>query len=336
MATNEILTFSGTDTGTNLLTQSEYSSDAQRPIGNQPGIARAKLVNKVLRQASLMSAALAQFLADNQSNNITDLLSSADIAGYIKTAMKALGLPSASAAGTADAITATFSPAITLSNSTTVIVRAAAANTTTTPTFAPNSLTAKTIVKNSNAALAAGDIAGAGHWLILTYDGTLDKWVLDNPKVQSNGGTVTSVATSGLATGGTITGSGTIGVPAATQSDQETGTSTSVAITPGVQKYHPSAAKAWVLFNGSTNTILASYNVSSVTKNATGDYTVNYTTSFSSSNYAVVSTAIDTSIVMYSNSSPYAASSTRIYTVVRAGTSNQDASLISLVAFGDQ
>jgi hypothetical protein len=49
MATNEILRFAETDTGTNLLTQSEYAADSQRPIGNQPGVARSKLVNKALR-----------------------------------------------------------------------------------------------------------------------------------------------------------------------------------------------------------------------------------------------------------------------------------------------
>lgn len=92
---------------------------------------------------------------------------------------------SAVAGGTADALTGAFSPAIaalpaapgTLS----VLVRAGSANTTTTPTFSPDGLTAKTIVKGNNLPLAVGDIAGAGHWLDLQYDATLDKWVLLNP-----------------------------------------------------------------------------------------------------------------------------------------------------------
>ena len=71
MATNEILQFAETDTGTNLLTQAEYLADAQRPIGNQPGVARSKLVNKALRQSSLIASGIAEFLADNQSNNIS-------------------------------------------------------------------------------------------------------------------------------------------------------------------------------------------------------------------------------------------------------------------------
>lgn len=90
----------------------------------------------------------------------------------------------ASADGTANAITASFTPAITaLTNGMMLFVRAASANTTTTPTFTPASgtIAARQIVKGAGAALAGGDIAGAGHWLALQYDATLDKWVLLNP-----------------------------------------------------------------------------------------------------------------------------------------------------------
>jgi hypothetical protein len=45
------------------------------------------------------------------------------------------------------------------------------------------------------------------------------------------------------------------------------------------------SAKAWVNFDGSTGTTNASYNVSSVTRNGTGDYTVNFTNSFADINY---------------------------------------------------
>lgn len=93
MATNEILQFAETDTGTNLLTQAEYLADSQRPIGNQPGVARSKLVNKALRQASLISAGLAEYIADNQANNISDALTPQNIADYLQSAITgALGV----------------------------------------------------------------------------------------------------------------------------------------------------------------------------------------------------------------------------------------------------
>ena len=51
------------------------------------------------------------------------------------------------------------------------------------------------------------------------------------------------------------------------------------------------SAKAWVNFNGvTTATTRASYNVSSVTRNGTGDYTVNFTNALTDANYVVVST----------------------------------------------
>ena len=51
--------------------------------------------------------------------------------------------------------------------------------------------------------------------------------------------------------------------------------------------------KAWVNFNGTgTVAIRASYNVSSITDNGTGDYTVNFTTALADANYCVATTAM--------------------------------------------
>lgn len=111
--------------------------------------------------------------------NLTQLLTAIMVIGQQS------GYKAANAAGTANALTATFTPSITsLTNGLTLFVRAASANTSATPTFKADALTAKTIVKNAGAALIAGDIAGAGHWLILVYNSTLDKWVLANPNYQ--------------------------------------------------------------------------------------------------------------------------------------------------------
>lgn len=102
----------------------------------------------------------------------------------------------ASAAGTADAITAIYTPKLgTLTNGMILYVRAAVANATTTPTFTPSSgtIAPKAIVKGAGAALAAGDIAGAGHWIALQYDATLDKWVLLNPATGISTASVASV-----------------------------------------------------------------------------------------------------------------------------------------------
>lgn len=47
-------------------------------------------------------------------------------------------------------------------------------------------------------------------------------------------------------------------------------------------------AKAWVNFNGTgTVAIRGSFNVSSITDNGTGDYTINFTTAMTDANYAI-------------------------------------------------
>jgi hypothetical protein len=99
---------------------------------------------------------------------------------------RAQGVPAAQAGGTADAITATFEPPFTaaeLQDSTLVLVEAGNANATTTPTFAPDGLTARTITKNGGQALVAGDIRAAGHKLLLCYDLSSTRWELLNPYV---------------------------------------------------------------------------------------------------------------------------------------------------------
>ena len=86
--------------------------------------------------------------------------------------------------GTADAITATYAPAITaLVNGQLCFVRATAANATATPTFSPSGLTARTIVKEGGNALVAGSIRGDGHELILRYDLANTRWELLNPRI---------------------------------------------------------------------------------------------------------------------------------------------------------
>lgn len=50
------------------------------------------------------------------------------------------------------------------------------------------------------------------------------------------------------------------------------------------------SAKAWVNFNGTgTVAIRAAFNVTSITDNGTGNYTVNFTSAFADTNYTCVS-----------------------------------------------
>jgi opacity protein-like surface antigen len=53
--------------------------------------------------------------------------------------------------------------------------------------------------------------------------------------------------------------------------------------------------RAWVNYNGSTQVKNGSFNISSVTRNGTGDYTINFTNAMPDTNYAYVfgSTALN-------------------------------------------
>lgn len=87
MATNEILPFCPTDTGTNLLTEVEYTAAADRTSGNKPGVASSKLNNKALRQATLIASQFAQFISDTKGVDVLDNGSATPILSKIKSAL---------------------------------------------------------------------------------------------------------------------------------------------------------------------------------------------------------------------------------------------------------
>jgi hypothetical protein len=150
------------------------------------------------------------------------------------------------AGGTADALTATLAPAPdALTDGMMARVRATAANATTTPTFAPNGLTAHTITKNGNKALAIGDIVGAGYEMILCYVLANTAWELLNP--QSSGYVETS---------GTIASATTTNIGAASANYlQVTGTTTITAfdtVTAGTKRFLEFAGILTLTHNATT------------------------------------------------------------------------------------
>ena len=76
------------------------------------------------------------------------------------------------------------------------------------------------------------------------------------------------------------------------------------------------AARAWVNFNGTgTVAIRASGNVSSITDNGTGDYTVNFTTAMPDADYSTVTgTALSSTIMGVASPTEYFVDSVRIRT----------------------
>lgn len=100
--------------------------------------------------------------------------------------------------------------------------------------------------------------------------------------------------------------------------------------------------RAWVNFNGTgTVAIRAAGNVSSITDNGVGDYTVNFTTALPDVNYSVVSSAAYVAgtgvpfVVINSNSTGPSApttTSTRLCTVFSNST-NVDSTFVTVSVF---
>ena len=100
-------------------------------------------------------------------------------------------------------------------------------------------------------------------------------------------------------------------------------------------------AKAWVNFDASSGTpaIQDSYNVTSITDNGIGDYTLNFTTAMANANYAAVGTArgpgaTQSRVVLEQHDSPLRSTTQlRIYTLTASWTVG-DSAVVSVVVFG--
>jgi hypothetical protein len=108
--------------------------------------------------------------------------------------------------------------------------------------------------------------------------------------------------------------------------------------------------KAWVNFNGTTSpgTIRSSYNVSSVTKNGTGDYTVNFPVgALADANYSVTVNAagssssgeVNSSITLFETNAgvPVAPTSSSFRFFIRAGSifNIADSEYLCAIVFGN-
>ena len=103
------------------------------------------------------------------------------------------GTPAPIAGGTADAITADYSPDIELADGLLVAFVASETNVTTTPTFSPDGLTPRTIVDDGGNVLKAGEIKINTEYF-LSYDATGTKWKLIVPLNWQGSNTFTTPA----------------------------------------------------------------------------------------------------------------------------------------------
>lgn len=152
------------------------------------------------------------------------------------------------------------------------------------------------------------------------------------------GSAVTSVATAGLATGGPITATGTVTVPASTQAEMEAAAVATSAVTPVVVKNHPGVAKAWAQCVNAAGvyTLASNYNIAGGTcgKTATGLLTLTFTIPFSSANYTCVPGTGSGGLIASLQTNLQTTTTVSIEVRAAAGA-NTDGNF-SLVCFGDQ
>ena len=139
---------------------------------------------------------------------------------------------------------------------------------------------------------------------------------------------------------GTVTGASTLATTVASPTFTTPNIdSAQFATVSGTAPIYP--CRAWVNFNGTgTVAIRASGNVSSITDNGTGDYTVNFTTAMSDANYTAVTGVgvLNTTTEWQSQcnvNGPYSTTSIRLATGYIANTSEaqQDKSVIQIAIF---
>ena len=98
------------------------------------------------------------------------------------------------------------------------------------------------------------------------------------------------------------------------------------------------SAKAWVNFNGTgVVAIRASFNVSSITDNGTGDYTVNFTSALVDANYSVTSAAggssANSSYLCIKDNSTFATTSVRLGSNTTNGSAATDQTYCCIAIF---
>lgn len=202
----------------NNITTGTTSVGATSPItsigGATPTISTSMATNKLIGRGTVGTGVMEEIILGTNLSLTGTTLNASGGGG---------GLPIATAAGAVDVITATYSPALTLSDKVVCAFVATGANTTTTPTFNADGLGAKTIVKQGGQALVAGDIPNALTVCILEYNLANTRWELLNPSYQ------TQLALKAPLASPALTGNPT--APTPTSGDNDTSIATTAFVT---------------------------------------------------------------------------------------------------------
>jgi hypothetical protein len=259
---------------------------------------------------------------------------------------------SIASSGSSNAYVVTSSRTITsLTDGLTMAFRANHANTGA-ATLNLNTLGAKAIKRFNGNALASGDIV-SGQPVQVFYSLSLDEWFMvsapaaltgnmfvdleegSTPSVPAAGDRRLFAHTDGYV--GAIDDAGFLSLmwPPATKTVMEAGTSSAHTVTPEMQHHHPGHPKATGRAASGGGITGASYNVASIVRNSTGQYTVTLTNAMADTDYWVVATLTNSgaadrfALVQITSSSTFVL---RAFDVSSAGTVDMD---IGFAVFGE-
>ena len=166
----------------------------------------------------------------------------------------------------------------------------------------PGSVNITTAANDTCIAVPKAVISGVPDgWIVLAYQTAAGTSSGTTPIAQGGTGQTTALAAfNALKQTATDAYQGVVEL--ANSSEAVAGTDTSRALTPATLRNGLNASgtapvygvRAWGVFNGTGTTLAAGGNVASITKNATGDYTITFTTAMPSSDYAVLISAQST------------------------------------------
>jgi hypothetical protein len=147
---------------------------------------------------------------------------------------------------------------------------------------------------------------------------------------------IADTTTSGwIINGRGITIASTIGYAA--KSDMQSATATNLIVTPAQVQNHPGASKASAVITPGGTTTTFTYNVTSVSRTAAGDYTLNFTTNFANTtDMRVYGSCISSSTVLVFLVQSISASTARVQFRNTSGTLTDPSGAIMVDVFGTQ
>jgi hypothetical protein len=156
----------------------------------------------------------------------------------------------------------------------------------------------------------------------------------------ASAGSVSSIAgnTGAFTLSGLLTNStNDLQVNAASKAQQETGSSTTVAVTPGRQHNHDSAAKSfgYATVSGTTLTNQKTYNMT-LARTGVGTYTATMSTAFDSANYAAVILASKSGSILFPAVTGLSSTVVAFNIFIAPGFTAEDPDSISVVCYGRQ